>query len=67
MFSDAQKRASSLGIGLDFGQKESGGKVEILLERVLDSQRFLAHVRASKAPKPDTIILVFYTSRCCVT
>ncbi len=37
-----------------FGQKESGGKVEILVERVLDSQRFLAHVRASKAPKPDT-------------
>jgi S-adenosylmethionine:tRNA ribosyltransferase-isomerase len=41
-----------------FGQKESGGKVEILVERVLDNQRFLAHVRASKAPKPETIILV---------
>lgn len=34
-----------------FGQKLSGGRVEILVERVLDSQRVLAHVRASKAPK----------------
>ncbi len=41
-----------------FGQKESGGKVEILVERVLDTQRFLAHVRASKAPKADTLILL---------
>jgi S-adenosylmethionine:tRNA ribosyltransferase-isomerase len=34
-----------------FGQKPSGGRVEILVERVLDPQRVLAHVRASKAPK----------------
>ena len=33
------------------GQKESGGKVEVLIERVLDEHRVLAHVRASKAPK----------------
>ncbi len=34
-----------------FGQKTTGGSVEILLERLLDEHRFLAHVRASKAPK----------------
>ncbi|WP_337842192.1 tRNA preQ1(34) S-adenosylmethionine ribosyltransferase-isomerase QueA [Rheinheimera sp.] len=41
-----------------FGQKASGGKVEILLERMLDERRFLAHCRASKAPKPGTDILL---------
>lgn len=35
-----------------YGQKASGGKIEVLVERVLDERRFLAHVRASKAPKP---------------
>jgi S-adenosylmethionine:tRNA ribosyltransferase-isomerase len=39
-----------------FGQKPSGGRVEILVERVLDAQRVLAHVRASKAPKVGTEI-----------
>lgn len=34
-----------------FGQKTSGGQVEALIERVLDSHTALAHVRASKAPK----------------
>ncbi|RDI46913.1 tRNA preQ1(34) S-adenosylmethionine ribosyltransferase-isomerase QueA [Aquicella lusitana] len=33
------------------GQKITGGKVEVLVERVLDDQRILALVRASKAPK----------------
>lgn len=41
-----------------FGQKASGGKVEVLVERLLDEQRFLAHVRASKAPKPGTMLLL---------
>lgn len=35
-----------------FGQKASGGKVEVLVERILDTRRVLAHVRASKAPGP---------------
>ena len=39
-----------------FGQKESGGQVEILIERVLDTHRVLAHVRASKSPKPDSYL-----------
>ncbi len=34
-----------------FGQKSSGGKIEVLVERVLDDKRFLAHIRASKSPK----------------
>src|SRR5689334_12996347 len=36
------------------GHKESGGKVEMLVERVLDPHRVLAHVRASKSPKPQS-------------
>jgi len=31
---------------------ESGGKIEAMIERVLDAQRALAQVRASKTPKP---------------
>lgn len=41
-----------------FGQKLSGGKVEVLVERMLDNKRFLAHVRASKAPKAGAILLL---------
>lgn len=36
----------------------SGGRIEILVERLLDTQRLLAQVRASKAPKPGAILLV---------
>lgn len=32
------------------GQKDTGGKVEVLVERVLDQHRVLAHVRSSKSP-----------------
>jgi S-adenosylmethionine:tRNA ribosyltransferase-isomerase len=39
-----------------FGQKASGGKLEILVERVLDQHRVLAHVRSSKSPKPGSLI-----------
>ncbi|QSX42648.1 tRNA preQ1(34) S-adenosylmethionine ribosyltransferase-isomerase QueA [Shewanella cyperi] len=41
-----------------FGQKASGGKLEILVERMLDDKRILAHVRSSKSPKPGTEILL---------
>ncbi len=40
------------------GQKSSGGKVEVLVERILDSHHVLAHVRASKAPKAGTRLLL---------
>lgn len=41
-----------------FGQKTSGGKVEILVERVLDSYLVWAHVRASKSPKVGATIVL---------
>lgn len=41
-----------------FGCKASGGKIEVLVERVLDDHRVLAHVRASKAPKPGAALLL---------
>ena len=37
-----------------FGHKESGGQVEVLLERIVDATHAIAQVRASKAPKPGT-------------
>jgi S-adenosylmethionine:tRNA ribosyltransferase-isomerase len=39
-----------------FGAKESGGKVEVLVERVLDTRHVLAQVRASKSPKAGSSI-----------
>lgn len=46
-----------------FGEKSSGGKVEVLVERLLQGQRFLAHIRASKAPKPGTELLLENSAR----
>ncbi|OBT07299.1 tRNA preQ1(34) S-adenosylmethionine ribosyltransferase-isomerase QueA [Vibrio sp. UCD-FRSSP16_10] len=37
-----------------FGRKASGGKIEVLVERMVDEHTILAHVRASKSPKPGT-------------
>ena len=42
-----------------YGEKESGGKVEVLIERMLAGNRVLAQIRASKSPKPGTA-LKFY-------
>lgn len=39
-----------------FGEKASGGKIEALIERVLNEHQALAHIKASKAPKPGTIL-----------
>ncbi len=39
-----------------FGTKASGGAVEMLVERVLDTHHVLAHIRASRAPKMGTLI-----------
>lgn len=39
------------------GQKESGGKVEVLIERIINEHQAIAHIRASKAPKPGTKLL----------
>jgi S-adenosylmethionine:tRNA ribosyltransferase-isomerase len=37
-----------------FGQKASGGLVEVLVERVTGAHQVLAQVRASKSPKPGS-------------
>lgn len=41
-----------------FGQKETGGKVEILIERVRGAGECLAHIRASKAPRAGQAIIL---------
>ncbi|OHX13952.1 tRNA preQ1(34) S-adenosylmethionine ribosyltransferase-isomerase QueA [Chromobacterium sphagni] len=40
-----------------FGEKASGGKIEALIERVLDDHTALAHVRSSKSPKPGSRLI----------
>jgi S-adenosylmethionine:tRNA ribosyltransferase-isomerase len=39
------------------GRKETGGRAEILIERIESERSALAHVRASKSPKPGTRLL----------
>lgn len=39
-----------------FASKATGGKVEILIERIENQQQALAHVRASKSPKVDSLL-----------
>ena len=41
-----------------FGTKQTGGKVEILVERILEGDQLLAHIRASKSPKPGSAIAI---------
>ncbi|WP_312723900.1 tRNA preQ1(34) S-adenosylmethionine ribosyltransferase-isomerase QueA [Stutzerimonas kunmingensis] len=41
-----------------FGQKATGGKLEILVERVVGNRCVLAHVRSSKSPKAGSKILL---------
>ncbi len=41
-----------------FGVKESGGRVEIMIERVVDRRRAIAQIRASKSPRPGSRIIV---------
>ena len=40
------------------GKKETGGQVEVLIERITSDNTALAHVRASKAPKPGTKLIL---------
>ncbi|MBV1786767.1 tRNA preQ1(34) S-adenosylmethionine ribosyltransferase-isomerase QueA [Marinobacterium sp. D7] len=41
-----------------FGQKASGGKVELLIERVTGEHEALAHLRSSRSPKPGARLLL---------
>jgi S-adenosylmethionine:tRNA ribosyltransferase-isomerase len=40
------------------GAKETGGRVEVLIERLRSDQAAMAHVRASKPPKPGSKIRI---------
>ncbi len=41
-----------------FGFKESGGRVEIMLERIADATHAICQIRASKAPKPGSRLIL---------
>lgn len=41
-----------------YGKKASGGKIEILIERLLEDNRALAHIKASKSPKIGTELIL---------
>lgn len=41
-----------------FGQKASGGKVEVLVERITSPHSGLAHIRANKSPKPGNELIM---------
>jgi len=41
-----------------YGQKQTGGRVEILIERLKSDGSVLAHVRASKSPKEGGLIYI---------
>jgi S-adenosylmethionine:tRNA ribosyltransferase-isomerase len=52
IFNDTRVLAARL-----YGQKSSGGKVEVLVERIVDDYIALVHLRASKSPKAGATIL----------
>ena len=39
-----------------YGHKSTGGQVEFLIERILDSHHFFAQIKSSKSPKPGALI-----------
>lgn len=41
-----------------FGKKETGGKIEVLVERVIDSKAVYAHVKSSKSPKAGAKLIL---------
>lgn len=41
-----------------WGQKETGGRVELLIERVTGERSALAHIRASKSPREGTAMFL---------
>lgn len=50
-----------------FASKQTGGEVEILIERVIDNNHATAHIRSSKAPKAGSFIKLDNGSACRVT
>ena len=41
-----------------FGRKQSGGRIEVLIERIVDRRHAVAQLRASKSPQPGRRILL---------
>jgi len=41
-----------------FGRKSTGGKIEILIERITEENRALAHIRSSKSPKAGATLIL---------
>lgn len=41
-----------------YGHKDTGGKCEFLIERVLNEREALSHIKASKAPKAGSVLYV---------
>lgn len=46
------------------GKKQSGGHVEILIERIIDEHTAIAHLKASKSPKTGSIIELDHGLNC---
>jgi S-adenosylmethionine:tRNA ribosyltransferase-isomerase len=46
-----------------FGRKESGGRVEILVERIVGDNECLVQIKASKSPRPGTEVILEDSSR----
>ncbi len=55
-------RLADFDYELPHGRKDTGGEVELLVERVLDAHRALAQVRASKPLKPGRKVIVGATA-----
>jgi len=41
-----------------YGKKITGGKIEILIERILSKDRVLTHIKASKSPQEGSLIFI---------
>ncbi len=41
-----------------YGVKESGGQIEVMIERIIDNRHAVAQIRASKSPKPGSRIVL---------
>ncbi|NPA72802.1 MAG: tRNA preQ1(34) S-adenosylmethionine ribosyltransferase-isomerase QueA [Gammaproteobacteria bacterium] len=41
-----------------FGQKSTGGQVELLIERIVDEHTLLTHIRSSRSPKAGAVLRI---------
>ncbi len=42
-----------------FGEKSTGGKLEILIERIIATDKIIAHIKSNKTPKINSIIYLY--------